>query len=62
MVINRFKTDPNYRLDTMTRHFLPCLMQLRLSSEEDKVYIGEIQRVWCSLLDKLEGKDKLEEE
>lgn len=53
-MINRFKSDPDYRLDTMTHQFLPCLMQLKLSSEEDQAYISEIQRVWCLLLDKLE--------
>jgi hypothetical protein len=52
--MNRFKSDPSYRLDTMTHQFLPCLMQLKLSSEEDQTYITEIQRVWCLLLDKLE--------
>ncbi len=55
MIINRFKTDPNYRLDTITHQFLPCLMQLKLSSEEDQIYITEIQRIWCLLLDKFEG-------
>lgn len=54
-MINRFKKDPNYRLDTMKNQFLPCLMQLRLSSDDDQVYINEIQRIWCSLLDKFEG-------
>ncbi len=58
MVINRFKTDPDYRLDTMTHQFLPCLMQLKLSSEEDQAYITEIQRIWCLLLDKLERRRK----
>ena len=57
MVINRFKTDPDYRLDTMTHQFLPCLMQLKLSSEEDQAYISEIQRIWCLLLDKLERRE-----
>lgn len=56
MVINRFKTDPEYRLDTMTHQFLPCLMQLKLSSEDDQAYISEIQGIWCLLLDKLERK------
>lgn len=56
-MINRFKTDPEYRLDTMTHQFLPCLMQLKLSSEDDQAYINEIQRIWCLLLDKLERKD-----
>ncbi|CAF4360841.1 unnamed protein product, partial [Adineta steineri] len=54
VVLHRFKTDPNYRLDTMTHQFLPCLMQLKLSSDDDQAYIKEIQRVWCLLLDKLE--------
>ncbi|CAF3325058.1 unnamed protein product [Rotaria socialis] len=58
VVINRFKTDPDYRLDTMTHQFLPCLMQLKLSSEEDQAYISEIQRVWCLLLDKLEPTER----
>jgi hypothetical protein len=40
----------------MTHQFLPCLMQLKLSSEEDQAYITEIQRIWCLLLDKLERK------
>jgi hypothetical protein len=53
-VLNRFKTDPDYRLETMTHQFLPCLMQLKLSLEDDQAYISEIQRVWCLLLDKLE--------
>lgn len=39
----------------MIHHFLPCLMQLKLSSEDDHAYISEIQRVWCLLLDKFEG-------
>ena len=39
----------------MTNQFLPCFMQLKLSSEEDHAYIAEIQRIWCSLLDKFEG-------
>lgn len=55
-MINRFKTDPDYRLDTMTHQFLPCLMQLKLSSEDDQAYISEIQRIWCLLLDKLERR------
>jgi hypothetical protein len=38
----------------MTHQFLPCLMQLKLSLEDDQAYISEIQRVWCLLLDKLE--------
>ncbi|CAF3346482.1 unnamed protein product [Rotaria sp. Silwood1] len=42
----------------MTHQFLPCLMQLKLSSEEDQVYITEIQRVWCLLLDKLEPTER----
>lgn len=54
VVINRFKTDSDYRLDTMTHQFLPCLMQLKLSSEDDQAYISEIQRIWFLLLDKLE--------
>ena len=54
VVMNRFKTDPDYRLDTMTHQFLPCLMQLKLGSDEDLAYISEIQRAWCLLLDKLE--------
>jgi hypothetical protein len=58
VVINRFKTDPDYRLDTMTHQFLPCLMQLKLSSEEDQAYITEIQRIWCLLLDKLEPTER----
>ena len=58
VVLNRFKTDPDYRLDTMTHQFLPCLMQLKLSSEEDQAYINEIQRIWCLLLDKLERKGR----
>ncbi|CAF3634590.1 unnamed protein product [Rotaria sordida] len=58
VVINRFKTDPEYRLDTMTHQFLPCLMQLKLSSEEDQAYITEIQRIWCLLLDKLEPTER----
>ncbi len=40
----------------MTHQFLPCLMQLKLSSEEDQAYITEIQRIWCLLLDKLERR------
>ena len=59
-MLNRFKTDPDYRLDTMTHQFLPCLMQLKLSSEEDQAYINEIQRIWCLLLDKLERKGREE--
>ncbi|CAF1147249.1 unnamed protein product [Adineta steineri] len=59
VVLHRFKTDPNYRLDTMTHQFLPCLMQLKLSSDDDQAYIKEIQRVWCLLLDKLEPTDRL---
>ena len=55
--MNHFKTDPEYRLDTMTHKFLPCLMQLKLSSEDDQMYIYEIQRVWFLLLDKIERKD-----
>ncbi|CAF4151954.1 unnamed protein product, partial [Adineta steineri] len=58
VVINRFKTDPDYRLDTMTHQFLPCLMQLKLSSEEDQAYITEIQRIWCLLLDKIEPTER----
>ncbi|CAF1020451.1 unnamed protein product [Adineta ricciae] len=58
VVINRFKTDPEYRLDTMTHQFLPCLMQLKLSSEEDQAYITEIQRIWCLLLDKIEPTER----
>ena len=54
MVMNRFKSDPEYRLDTMTHQFLPCLMQLKLGSDEDIAYISEIQRAWCLLLDKFE--------
>jgi hypothetical protein len=42
----------------MTHQFLPCLMQLKLSSEEDQAYITEIQRIWCLLLDKLEPTDR----
>lgn len=42
----------------MTHQFLPCLMQLKLSSDEDQAYIMEIQRIWCLLLDKLERKRK----
>ena len=38
----------------MTHKFLPCLMQLKLSSEGDQAYINEIQKIWCLLLDKLE--------
>ena len=38
----------------MIHQFLPCLMQFKLSVEEDQAYILEIQRVWCLLLDKLE--------
>lgn len=58
VVINRFKTDPDYRLDTMTHQFLPCLMQLKLSSEDDQAYISEIQRIWFLLLDKLEPTER----
>lgn len=54
VVMNRFKSDPEYRLDTMTHQFLPCLMQLKLGSDEDLAYISEIQRAWCLLLDKFE--------
>ena len=36
-------------------------MQLRLSSEEDRAYIKEIQDSWCLLLDKLERMYKRHE-
>ncbi|CAF1306227.1 unnamed protein product, partial [Didymodactylos carnosus] len=52
--IERFKNDVSYRLDAMTHQFLPCLMQLKLSSDDDQAYISEIQRLWCLLLDKIE--------
>jgi len=39
----------------MLRQFLPCLLQLKLSFDEDKIYINEIQRIWSSLLNKVEG-------
>ena len=42
----------------MTHQFLPCLMQLKLSSEDDQVYITEVQQTWCLLLDKLERMTK----
>lgn len=58
-ILNRFKTESNYRLDVMIRQFLPCLLQLKLSFDEDKVYINEIQRIWCSLINKVEGKEQL---
>ncbi|CAF0892278.1 unnamed protein product, partial [Didymodactylos carnosus] len=54
VVIDRFKNDLDYRLDTMTHQFLPCLMQLKLSSDDDQSYISEIQRLWCLLLDRIE--------
>lgn len=54
LVMNQFKNDPEYRLDGMTHHFLPCLMQLKVSSEDDQAYIHEVQRIWFLLLDKLE--------
>ncbi|CAF3719635.1 unnamed protein product [Rotaria sordida] len=57
VVLNRFKTIPDYRLDIMIHQFLPCLMQLKLSSEDDQAYITEIQRIWCLLLDKLEPNE-----
>lgn len=57
-VLNRFKTDSNYQLDTMTHKFVPCLMQLKLSSEEDQLYIGEIQRIWCFALDNIEPTER----
>ncbi|CAF3297407.1 unnamed protein product [Rotaria socialis] len=57
LVLNRFKTIPDYRLDIMIHQFLPCLMQLKLSSDDDRVYISEIQRIWCLLLDKLEHNE-----
>ncbi|CAF3845140.1 unnamed protein product [Rotaria magnacalcarata] len=57
LVLHRFKTIPDYRLDIMIHQFLPCLMQLKLSSEDDQVYISEIQRIWCLLLDKLEHNE-----
>lgn len=31
-------------------------MQLKLSSEDDQLYIGEIQRIWCFALDSIERK------
>ena len=42
----------------MIHQFLPCLMQLKLSSEDDQAYIAEIQRVWCLLLDKFERESR----
>ncbi|CAF3727151.1 unnamed protein product [Rotaria sp. Silwood1] len=57
VVLNHFKTIPDYRLDIMIHQFLPCLMQLKLSSEDDQAYITEIQRIWCLLLDKLEPNE-----
>lgn len=58
VVVDRFKNDCRYRLDSMTNQFLPCLMQLKLSNEDDQAYITEIQSAWCLLLDKVERKNK----
>ena len=42
----------------MIHQFLPCLMQLKLSCEDDQAYIAEIQRVWCLLLDRFESESR----
>ncbi|UJR30705.1 hypothetical protein I4U23_018225 [Adineta vaga] len=50
-ILHRFKTDSNYHLDSMTHQFLPCLIQLKVSSEDDQNFVAGIEKVWYSLLD-----------